>query len=362
MLQELSDTLSAPRRALWRALGGPETGEELVSNLTGMDRDSWLTKGLGVGAEILGDPLTYAIPFGAGALTRALSGGTKATKGLLGAKPVSGFFGSEATGVADAAASNLAAGSGMKPLLEKVTSYKNVQSIPREDAISALDHLAQGGKFGPREAISSIHPGPDDSLGWIGKIKNPGVVEDPNHNLGRVILGMQKQTGDEALEGAAGFYSPLRNTRVTLEGSEPYLTSRHEGIHALIDQAAKAGTTEGLPSWLMKIPAALKMGGAERGTFRHGLGKITDELAAQTLENKGVLNQLRGAGNFLFGPDQGYLQGYLANNRPSGELYRALLGTGQFARGQSGGVTPLMAGALSAGGLGAGLLGSYLSD
>lgn len=59
-LGQVSDALSAPRRYAWNALGLPEEGAELVANLTGMDRSSALAQALGLGAEILGDPLTYA--------------------------------------------------------------------------------------------------------------------------------------------------------------------------------------------------------------------------------------------------------------------------------------------------------------
>ena len=60
ILKTIGDTLSAPRRYLWSALGLPEHGNELVSNITGMDPSSFGANALGFGAEILADPLTYA--------------------------------------------------------------------------------------------------------------------------------------------------------------------------------------------------------------------------------------------------------------------------------------------------------------
>lgn len=57
---QLGDTMSAPRRAVWGALGLPDSGSELLHQTLGMDPDSLMTKGLGMGAEVLGDPLTYA--------------------------------------------------------------------------------------------------------------------------------------------------------------------------------------------------------------------------------------------------------------------------------------------------------------
>jgi hypothetical protein len=58
LLGQAGDALSAPRRALWTALGGPEHGNELVGQLTGMDPQSALARALGVGAEVFLDPLT----------------------------------------------------------------------------------------------------------------------------------------------------------------------------------------------------------------------------------------------------------------------------------------------------------------
>lgn len=73
-LGQLGEALSLPRRALWEMVGGafgvPEeslqTGADLLGYL-GMDPESPWTQALGMGAEIVGDPLTY----GGGLLGRA---------------------------------------------------------------------------------------------------------------------------------------------------------------------------------------------------------------------------------------------------------------------------------------------------
>jgi len=59
-LGQLGDTLSAPRRYLWQALGMPDDGASLLNQTFGMDKDAMLTKILGFGAEAAFDPLTYA--------------------------------------------------------------------------------------------------------------------------------------------------------------------------------------------------------------------------------------------------------------------------------------------------------------
>lgn len=58
-LGQLGEALGAPRRALWSLLGAPASGADLVAGLTGQEASSPLTQALGLGAEILGDPLTY---------------------------------------------------------------------------------------------------------------------------------------------------------------------------------------------------------------------------------------------------------------------------------------------------------------
>jgi hypothetical protein len=69
----VGDILSAPRRGLMSLLGMPESGADLLSDTFGMDRQSALTKALGIGAEMALDPLTYAGMFAAGPLGRLAS-------------------------------------------------------------------------------------------------------------------------------------------------------------------------------------------------------------------------------------------------------------------------------------------------
>lgn len=65
LLGQVSDTLSYPRRALWGSMGLPEHGNELVGQTFGMDPQSTWAHALGIGAEVAGDPLTWAmLPLG----------------------------------------------------------------------------------------------------------------------------------------------------------------------------------------------------------------------------------------------------------------------------------------------------------
>ena len=59
LMGQAGNLFSAPRRALWNMLGLPQHGNELVSNLTGLDKQSALAQALGMGTEIAGDPLMY---------------------------------------------------------------------------------------------------------------------------------------------------------------------------------------------------------------------------------------------------------------------------------------------------------------
>lgn len=73
ILSQVADVLSAPRRGLWSALGLPEYGNQLLAQQFGMDPNSLLTHALGMGAEVLTDPLTWAGALAAPALARGIT-------------------------------------------------------------------------------------------------------------------------------------------------------------------------------------------------------------------------------------------------------------------------------------------------
>jgi hypothetical protein len=281
-LGQAGDVLSAPRRALWSALGGPESGSELVSKLTGMDPESGWTKALGFGAEVLGDPLTYA----GGFLGKLGGAAAKAAPAAEAASPVAKMLG-------------LRRGFGM---------VKDV--VPAAEADAAM--LASPRSF--------------QSGGLIGKYTG-GVppVKSEFAEAGNLI-------GSEAANGAyinASKQSP--GFGVVMRGSDNPNTLRHETIHGLMDRARQTGDFGGLPL-AMRIPARMQASGSP---LLRGLGAFGEEGAAQALENRGLGAQLSRAARFAISPDPFYVQQAADVSPLAGRLIqygpRAALGAGAAA-------------------------------
>lgn len=98
ILGTIGDVLSAPRRMLWGALGGPEHGNQLMSQLFGMDENSGVAKGLGFGAEMLLDPLNMIL---AAPLLKGAMGASRAGAGAM--EALNAAKAAEAAGAAGAA-------------------------------------------------------------------------------------------------------------------------------------------------------------------------------------------------------------------------------------------------------------------
>jgi hypothetical protein len=84
-----ADVLSLPQRAVWKGISGL-TGRDwkgtadVLADVGGMDRDAWLTKGLGFAGDMALDPLTYMGAVGGGQLlAKGASKGAGALRGLL---------------------------------------------------------------------------------------------------------------------------------------------------------------------------------------------------------------------------------------------------------------------------------------
>ncbi len=109
-----------------------------------------------------------------------------------------------------------------------------------------------------------------------------------------------------------GMYDPVHDVTVLAQGTGP-ITARHERVHAAIQQSLNnPELQERLPP-LME--AASRLREAPYGSVRSGLGLVTDELAAQTLERRDTAGQVRSALHFLFNPqyNKAYSQIYSQN-------------------------------------------------
>lgn len=136
-LGQVGSVLSAPRRALWSALGAPETGQEVVTNLGG-DPDSFLTKALGVGLEIAGDPLTFAF----GPIIRGLGG--MANRGLSRSAWAAGpGYSDDISKFTSPVANTPGARESVNKLLRQTDSVEQMQALARE-APEGLKYLGHG--------------------------------------------------------------------------------------------------------------------------------------------------------------------------------------------------------------------------
>lgn len=177
----------------------------------------------------------------------------------------------------------------------------------------------------------------------------------PEGNIGSVV-GMGGARANipgwtQAADGVAknadvafGSYNPGLRAGGALAGEPAAL--RHETIHGIIDQAGRSGNFQELPL-LMRLPAQLRQGLPEgAGGLRAGLADITDELAAQTLQNRGLLNQLGGAANFMLETPwnmarRGQYQQVFSETSPlAAALYRGA-GYAPYAAGAAAGTAAL---------------------
>lgn len=170
----LGDALSAPRRAVWGALGLPEHGSQAVANLLGVDPQGLLAKGLGLGAEVLGDPLTYAtMGLGAGAAklgTRALG---QAGRGLGGIE--------------------VAAQAGRSPILKALESPETASAVGLGRAAgapnSALIEAAGAGRVARNQALGEAVGGRAAARREIGQGLGEQVAEHGS------LLDFERQYG-----------------------------------------------------------------------------------------------------------------------------------------------------------------------
>lgn len=306
-LGQIGGVLSAPRRAVWGALGLPEEGRQVLGQYAGMDPDATSTHLLGAGLEMAGDPLTYAM-MGLGGVAGALAPG------------------------AEAAGEGLAAGSKLAPL---------------------------------REGFAAFHGLTPEETGWAGRL-----VGEPSQEptaLLRQLIGKDGAAAGEDFGTAQGLYDPVSRTAIDYAGGGPAM-QRHELMHGLVQSAATTGNSAGLgplartAAWLkgpaMQAAAAGDVESPVFGSVRTGLGQVADETAAHAAEGRGLLDQAGNAAKFLFrSPGEllgagakraGYIDDFARVNPWAGRAYNAI------------GYAPYAAGAGAVGG--AGYLASRLES
>lgn len=333
ILSGIGTVLDTPRRlayqggdALARAAGyqGPEIKHFAdVLGQAGMDRDSWLTQGLGFAGDVATDPLTYA----GGFLGRA---GAKALRGAIPEYLTSTSKLEAAAAGGNAAVDAATAGRGLggaakfKAPLEDTLSMRNIEYLPNGQM--------------PLEGAVAGRPAIDGRLAG-DVIRQPGHVGNADI---KNILDAAKRNGasEEFVAGAGGFYDNSAKVYGTMVG-EPSRSLRHERIHAIIGQAADGkGDINALPA-LMRWPAKLK---SSSTPWVQDLGAVGDELAAQSLESRGLGNQLLGGASFLFHPEK--------NAAYAGRFAEA--GMNPWVTGLYGSLPAAMVGAGAVGGAAAG--------
>lgn len=285
-LEGVGNVLDTPRRLLYQggtalARAGGYEGRDIdhFSDLlgeAGMDEDSWLTKGLGFAGDVATDPLTYL-----GGL-----GGLKGARALRGAIP--GYVAQEGkAGVM--AADSLAGASKFKAPLADVKVAKNVEWLNPGTMPASAE---AGGKV-----VTTMPSGE----GRLSAEYTRTAGQSPTQL--RAGLEDMSQTGlnSDFVNNAGGFYDSNNKTMGAMAGEDAGRNLRHERVHAIIDQASQGQGKVGDLPYLMQAPARLK---ASSKPLLQDAGVMMDELAAQTLENRSLGGQLKGAAGYLFHPEK----------------------------------------------------------
>lgn len=270
LAEKAAGVLDAPRRLAWQALGLPESGAEAVSQLTGLESDSPLAKALGIGAEMIFDPVNLA------------TGGLGGLLGKAGGKALKAIRGASEAGVVWPRYRAL------KKLREGFGIVKDVHMV--DDPLEAASIVGAGRKgYLPRRMIVE------------GSKGNP-IVGMATGGLGRSNRQAMTELAEMAQrEPALGMYSRDIGAGAIVRDA-PASVLRHESLHGLVHQAGQRGMVNELPL-IMRLPARLSE--SER-PFLQGLGFVLDELSSHALQNRGFWNQLRGGLHFLARPNPAY--------------------------------------------------------
>lgn len=221
ILGDIGNVMSAPRRALWTGLGLPDNGEDLVDKM-GLEKGSLLSRGLGMGAEIAGDPMTYLLG-GLGGM------GGEAIGGMLEGGEAAGAEGIEALNSARRAAQEglvERAGQGADTVAEQQARFEGMRGSVDPDSMANVDYKNYKGST----------PEATDALEKAGLGTGDG-------GAGATIYGGQKPVGlDVKAIGAGGGKSALRGRGLAV-GDEalPTLTPYERYLMMNEGQAARSG-------------------------------------------------------------------------------------------------------------------------
>lgn len=301
VLGGVGEALSAPRRAVWGALGLPEHGKDLFKFMG----DGFVPGALGFGAEVLGDPLTYL-------------GGALASRAANALRPTA------ALGRASKPAASLAVNPVVREAGEQVPTFWGAQ----------LHGGLEPGLPGALEGKLAYSATGDEGMSLVADVTGGLAGGDPVAKLNSLrgaLSGTDDLAGFNALYDNAGkaIYQtapkPLAEVAGSRAAQSALASRRHERMHSLVDAA------RGAPELRSALPLTGRVASRladSRSPLLRGLGSVADEMAAHGAESRGLLGSLQNQAGFLFNPatNASYLGQIGAVSPAAARIYGALPG------------------------------------
>ena len=214
-LGSLLEPLDYPRRALWGLLGLPESGAEVVSNATGLDKEGLPAQALGFGVSVLGDPLTYLGGFAGRLAGKGL--GAMAGRALEGAAAARGpqYAGGTSKLAELLAGANAAVPEGAGGL----ERLKGLLASPHAEAVAG--EIPQGSKFLGAGAEGAAWRTPEGGVVRLeggGKLPPPAApaIDEALQAVRNVTAGPYRVTHAPFVETLPGLESSLSSPNNTL--------------------------------------------------------------------------------------------------------------------------------------------------
>ncbi len=291
-LGAVGSALDTPRRLVYQGLSGI-TGRDWkgfgdVLGEVGVDKDSIPGMVGGFLGDVATDPLTWA-GMGAGRYLRGLGAADDVGR----AAGMGGNTGAFRQGLKD-------------------TTYVT-DVVPTKGMETGL---SQGVSNTGRPTFSAAL---DANSGVTGTVRRAGprVGEAGTEDAGLTTLASLLEHGERGVLPEGSYLSQPR--MIWQSAGAPVNTGRHERVHAIIDSAVRNPQEAGELPFLMR--SAARMRAAPEGGITESLGRVTDELAAHSLENRSLGKQLQGAGHFLFNPaENAYYSGLYGDATKSGRF------------------------------------------